>query len=428
MQGRIRKGNAVLRLQPVQDLVLHHFLIVFAQFDPALLQTSLAVVRPDEGCLRIRDIDHVLIQPQSLPVPGALAVVDLQVDVLAHEQPFAGFQLHVEGIGGGSGALAVHVLGLIGVLSVDGGDGALPGHRLVQTAVHDDRQPLRDVIDVLLVHGSLHPVVPGLHNHDEPARLAAAAVTVGLLCAVLVDALHDAFHIGGDGRVRDVVLQLLDLQLLALDVVLLLPVVDLLLLDLHRVIGSLGGGGRAAVLLQLRDRVGDAGQVVLQPLQVDLGLSQILLIFFNTVGEKGRPLRDRIPGAHEDLVDLRVVALLEGLGLLGLHDAAEPVEDAVGSELAGQLRDGHHIGGVPCVPACCRASPADPVCRGKHDQHQRCRAADHNALPLLRSVHDVCHLSSLSLSRNTARAEGPFILRSFCRLSHGKYSIRRIQR
>ena len=146
-------------------------------------------------------------------VLGALPQIRLDVYVLAHQQPVAAAELHIErvlaGVAGvAAAAVVVVVAALGGVVPVDAGDGALP--RLVADAgADDDADALAEHRCVVLVDVALHAVAAGLHDGDQGQRIV---VVVG--AAIGVDALDLAGHLRLHGAVLHVLLQLLDVAVL----------------------------------------------------------------------------------------------------------------------------------------------------------------------------------------------------------------------
>ena len=143
----------------------------------------------------------------------ALSQIRLDVHVLAHQQPIAAAELHIERVFAGvtgvaAAAVVIVAAALGGVVPVDAGDGALP--RLVaDTGADDDADALAEHRCVVLVDVALHAVAAGLHDGDQGQGIAVA---VG--AAIGVDALDLAGHLRLHGAVLHVLLQLLDVAVL----------------------------------------------------------------------------------------------------------------------------------------------------------------------------------------------------------------------
>ena len=178
----------------------------------ALFQLAAAALGPHPGG-GVRVVDEVGRQVDGVGVLCALSQIRLDVHVLAHQQPIAAAELHIErvfaGVTGVAAAAVVIVAAALGrVVPVDAGDGALP--RLVaDTGADDDADALAEHRCVVLVDVALHAVAAGLHDGDQGQRIVVA---VG--AAVGVDALDLAGHLRLHGAVLHVLLQLLDVAVL----------------------------------------------------------------------------------------------------------------------------------------------------------------------------------------------------------------------
>ena len=181
----------------------------------ALFQLAAAALGPHPGG-GVRVVDEVGRQVDGVGVLGALSQIRLDVHVLAHQQPIAAAELHIERVFAGvtgvaAAAVVVVVAALGGVVPVDAGDGALP--RLVADAgADDDADALAEHRCVVLVDVALHAVAAGLHDGDQGQRIV---VVVG--AAIGVDALDLAGHLRLHGAVLHVLLQLLDVAVLFSD-------------------------------------------------------------------------------------------------------------------------------------------------------------------------------------------------------------------
>ena len=181
----------------------------------ALFQLAAAALGPHPGG-GVRVVDEVGRQVDGVGVLGALSQIRLDVYVLAHQQPIAAAELHIErvlaGVAGvAAAAVVVVVAALGGVVPVDAGDGALP--RLVaDTGADDDADALAEHRCVVLIDVALHAVAAGLHDGDQGQRIV---VVVG--AAIGVDALDLAGHLRLHGAVLHVLLQLLDVAVLFSD-------------------------------------------------------------------------------------------------------------------------------------------------------------------------------------------------------------------
>ena len=181
----------------------------------ALFQLAAAALGPHPGG-GVRVVDEVGRQVDGVGVLGALPQIRLDVHVLAHQQPIAAAELHIERVFAGvtgvaAAAVVVVVAALGGVVPVDAGDGALP--RLVADAgADDDADALAEHRCVVLVDVALHAVAAGLHDGDQGQRIV---VVVG--AAIGVDALDLAGHLRLHGAVLHVLLQLLDVAVLFSD-------------------------------------------------------------------------------------------------------------------------------------------------------------------------------------------------------------------
>ena len=181
----------------------------------ALFQLAAAALGPHPGG-GVRVVDEVGRQVDGVGVLGALPQIRLDVHVLAHQQPIAAAELHIErvlaGVAGvAAAAVVVVVAALGGVVPVDAGDGALP--RLVADAgADDDADAFAEHRCVVLVDVALHAVAAGLHDGDQGQRIV---VVVG--AAIGVDALDLAGHLRLHGAVLHVLLQLLDVAVLFSD-------------------------------------------------------------------------------------------------------------------------------------------------------------------------------------------------------------------
>ena len=181
----------------------------------ALFQLAAAALGPHPGG-GVRVVDEVGRQVDGVGVLCALSQIRLDVYVLAHQQPIAAAELHIErvlaGVAGvAAAAVVVVVAALGGVVPVDAGDGALP--RLVADAgADDDADALAEHRCVVLVDVALHAVAAGLHDGDQGQRIV---VVVG--AAIGVDALDLAGHLRLHGAVLHVLLQLLDVAVLFSD-------------------------------------------------------------------------------------------------------------------------------------------------------------------------------------------------------------------
>ena len=181
----------------------------------ALFQLAAAALGPHPGG-GVRVVDEVGRQVDGVGVLCALPQIRLDVHVLAHQQPIAAAELHIErvlaGVAGvAAAAVVVVVAALGGVVPVDAGDGALP--RLVADAgADDDADALAEHRCVVLVDVALHAVAAGLHDGDQGQRIV---VVVG--AAIGVDALDLAGHLRLHGAVLHVLLQLLDVAVLFSD-------------------------------------------------------------------------------------------------------------------------------------------------------------------------------------------------------------------
>ena len=185
---------------------------MFPQRHAALFQLAAAVLGPHPGG-GVRVVDKVGRQVDGVGVLCALSQIRLDVHVLAHQQPIAAAELHIErvfaGVAGVAAAAVVIVAAALGgVVPVDAGDGALP--RLVaDTGADDDADALAEHRCVVLIDVALHAVAAGLHDGDQGQGIAVA---VG--AAVGVDALDLAGHLRLHGAVLHVLLQLLDVAVL----------------------------------------------------------------------------------------------------------------------------------------------------------------------------------------------------------------------
>ena len=280
--------------------------------------------------------------------------------MLAHQKALAGFQFHIEGIIAGAGTFSVHVLALDGIFPVYRGHGASPG-LIVKPAVYDHGLSFGDIIDILLVDGSLDPEVACLHDHDEAVLglVAAVAAVIRLGAAVFIDALNNAFHVAGDCGMGYIVPDPVKFQFFALDIVLLLLEVELLLLDLDCIVGLVSAGGRLFLFLQLLNGGLYAVQFVLLSLQFDLALGQVFFILGIVIGKKRGSFLDFIACLHEDLLNFGIVPLVERLCLLGLYRACVSVENTVGGILAGQGGHRRNIGHVLSVASVCTLSSSE---------------------------------------------------------------------
>ena len=181
----------------------------------ALFQLAAAALGPHPGG-GVRVVDEVGRQVDGVGVLCALSQIRLDVHVLAHQQPIAAAELHIERVFAGvTGVAAAAVVGVVaalgGVVPVDAGDGALP--RLVADAgADDDADALAEHRCVVLVDVALHAVAAGLHDGDQGQRIV---VVVG--AAIGVDALDLAGHLRLHGAVLHVLLQLLDVAVLFSD-------------------------------------------------------------------------------------------------------------------------------------------------------------------------------------------------------------------
>ena len=181
----------------------------------ALFQLAAAALGPHPGG-GVRVVDEVGRQVDGVGVLCALSQIRLDVHVLAHQQPIAAAELHIERVFAGvtgvaAAAVVVVVAALGGVVPVDAGDGALP--RLVADAgADDDADALAEHRCVVLVDVALHAVAAGLHDGDQGQRIVVA---VG--AAIGVDALDLAGHLRLHGAVLHVLLQLLDVAVLFSD-------------------------------------------------------------------------------------------------------------------------------------------------------------------------------------------------------------------
>ena len=181
----------------------------------ALFQLAAAALGPHPGG-GVRVVDEVGRQVDGVGVLGALSQIRLDVHVLAHQQPIAAAELHIERVFAGvtgvaAAAVVIVAAALGGVVPVDAGDGALP--RLVaDTGADDDADALAEHRCVVLVDVALHAVAAGLHDGDQGQGIAVA---VG--AAVGVDALDLAGHLRLHGAVLHVLLQLLDVAVLFSD-------------------------------------------------------------------------------------------------------------------------------------------------------------------------------------------------------------------
>ena len=181
----------------------------------ALFQLAAAALGPHPGG-GVHVVDEVGRQVDGVGVLCALSQIRLDVHVLAHQQPIAAAELHIERVlagvtGVAAAAVVVVVAALGGVVPVDAGDGALP--RLVADAgADDDADALAEHRCVVLVDVALHAVAAGLHDGDQGQRIV---VVVG--AAIGVDALDLAGHLRLHGAVLHVLLQLLDVAVLFSD-------------------------------------------------------------------------------------------------------------------------------------------------------------------------------------------------------------------
>ena len=181
----------------------------------ALFQLAAAVLGPHPGG-GIRVVDEVGRQVDGVGVLCALSQIRLDVHVLAHQQPIAAAELHIErvfaGVTGVAAAAAAAVVivaaALGGVVPVDAGDGALP-RLIADTGADDDADALAEHRCVVLIDVALHAVAAGLHDGDQGQGIAVA---VG--AAIGVDALDLAGHLRLHGAVLHVLLQLLDVAVL----------------------------------------------------------------------------------------------------------------------------------------------------------------------------------------------------------------------
>ena len=181
----------------------------------ALFQLAAAALGPHPGG-GVRVVDEVGRQVDGVGVLCALSQIRLDVHMLAHQQPIAAAELHIERVFAGvtgvaAAAVVIVAAALGGVVPVDAGDGALP--RLVADAgADDDADALAEHRCVVLVDVALHAVAAGLHDGDQGQRIV---VVVG--AAIGVDALDLAGHLRLHGAVLHVLLQLLDVAVLFSD-------------------------------------------------------------------------------------------------------------------------------------------------------------------------------------------------------------------
>ncbi len=144
-------------------------LIIFPQSDGALLQSSLAIVRPDKRSIP-GPVNHVRIQPDPFSVLGLrLAVVRFDIDMLPQHQALTGLQLHIEGIGAGGVRRIPRIIVIItaltgGILPIYLRYLPLPGLGIIHPRVNQHCLFLHQRAYILLIDRALNLQIPGLHD------------------------------------------------------------------------------------------------------------------------------------------------------------------------------------------------------------------------------------------------------------------------
>ena len=306
----------------------------------ALFQLAAAALGPHPGG-GVRVVDEVGRQVDGVGVLCALSQIRLDVHVLAHQQPIAAAELHIERVFAGvtgvaAAAVVIVAAALGGVVPVDAGDGALP--RLVaDTGADDDADALAEYRCVVLIDVALHAVAAGLHDGDQGQGIAVA---VG--AAVGVDALDLAGHLRLHGAVLYVLLQLLDVAVLFGDAAIDGLDVNVVLPDIQQ---QLAAGGIVHGLIQRILRlfllVLLISQLGLQGFQIQLCRFQVELKLAHIIGEQHVAHVDGIACLDLDLADGHGVVLFD-VGLAQRADHAGKTVRHTGGAQPADHGDGLH--------------------------------------------------------------------------------------